>query len=101
MCGEYNHLYLNHQICRTFHIHQVPEITYLNPNPNNGHFRIEIAQEQVGSTYRIIDFSGRTIETGTITKPSQDFDLSDKPKGLYRVQVSNEKASKTLNVVIQ
>ena len=76
-------------------------LTSLNPNPNNGHFRIQVAQEQVGSTYRIVDFSGRTIETGTITKPSQDFDLSDKPKGLYRVQVSNEKASKTLNVIIQ
>ena len=73
----------------------------ISPNPNNGHFRIEVDQRHVGSTYRIVDFSGRTIETGTITKPSQDFDLSDKPKGLYRVQVSNEKASKTLNVVIQ
>ena len=76
-------------------------LTSLNPNPNNGHFRIQVDQEQVGSTYRIVDFLGRTIEVGTITKPSQDFDLSDKPKGLYRVQVSNEKASKTLNVVIQ
>ena len=32
---------------------------------------------------------------------SQDFDLSDKPKGVYRIQVSNEKSLKTLNVVIQ
>ena len=76
-------------------------LTSLNPNPNNGHFRIQVAQEQVGSTYRIVDFLGRIIETGTITKPSQDFDLSNNPKGLYRVQVSNEKASKTLNVIIQ
>ena len=74
----------------------------LKPNPNNGHFSLEVVdQRHIGSTYRIIDFLGRTIETGTITKPSQDFDLSDKPKGVYRVQVSNEKASKTLNVVIQ
>ena len=76
-------------------------LTSLKPNPNNGHFRIQVAQEQVGSTYRIVDFLGRIIETGTITKPSQDFDLSNNSKGLYRVQVSNEKASKTLNVVIQ
>ena len=76
-------------------------LTSLNPNPNNGHFRIQVDQEQAGSTYQIVDFLGRTIEVGTITKPSQDFDLSDKPKGVYRIQVSNEKASKTLNVVIQ
>jgi hypothetical protein len=73
----------------------------LKPNPNNGHFSLGVDQRQMGSTYRIVDFLGRTIETGTITKPSQDFDLSDKPKGVYRIQVSNEKASKTLNVVIQ
>jgi hypothetical protein len=73
----------------------------LSPNPNSGYFRIEVDQRHIGSTYRIVDFLGRIIETGTITKPSQDFDLSDKPKGVYRVQVSNEKASKTLNVVIQ
>ena len=73
----------------------------ISPNPNNGYFRIEVDQRHIGSTYRIIDFLGRTIEVGTITKLSQDFDLSDKPKGVYRVQVSNEKASKTLNVVIQ
>ena len=74
----------------------------LKPNPNNGHFSLEVVdQRHIGSTYRIVDGLGRTIETGTITKPSQDFDLSDKPKGVYRIQVSNEKASKTLNVVIQ
>lgn len=74
---------------------------FLKPNPNNGYFSIEVDQQQMGSTYRIVDFLGRTIETGTITRPSQDFDLSDKHKGVYRVQVSNERASKTLNVVIQ
>ena len=86
----------------------------LKPNPNNGHFSLEVVdQRHIGSTYRIVDGLGRTIETGTITKPSQDFDLSDKPKGVYRIQVSNENAqgnlideyslvaSKTLNVVIQ
>jgi hypothetical protein len=73
----------------------------LKPNPNNGHFSLGVDQRQMGYTYRIVDFLGRIIEVGTITKPSQDFDLSDKPKGVYRVQVSNEKASKTLNVVIQ
>jgi hypothetical protein len=73
----------------------------LSPNPNSGYFRIEVDQRHIGSTYRIVDFLGRTIEVGTITIPSQDFDLSDKPKGVYRIQFSNEKASKTLSVIIQ
>ena len=73
----------------------------LSPNPNNGQFRIEIDQEHIGSTYRIVDGLGRLIDTGILTQRIQDFDLSDKPKGVYQVQVSNEKTSKTLNVVIQ
>jgi len=43
---------------------------------------------------------GRLIDEGIIRELSQDFDLSNKPKGLYRIQVSNDKAMKTLNVVI-
>ena len=73
----------------------------LSPNPNSGYFSIKVDQQYIGSAYRVVDFLGRIIEVGTITKPSQNFDLSDKPKGVYRIEVSNEKASKTLNVVIQ
>ena len=73
----------------------------LYPNPNSGLFSIKVDQELIGSSYQILDNLGRLIDKGTIRDLSQDFDLSDKPKGVYRIQVSNEKAIKTLNVVIQ
>ena len=73
----------------------------LSPNPNSGLFSIQVGQEHIGSSYQILDNLGRLIDKGIIRDLSQDFDLSDKPKGVYRVQVSNEKSVKTLNVVIQ
>ena len=73
----------------------------LYPNPNSGLFSIKVDQELIGSSYQILDNLGRLIDKGIIRELSQDFDLSDKPKGVYRIQVSNEKALKTLNVVIQ
>ncbi len=73
----------------------------LSPNPNSGLFSIQVGQEHIGSSHQILDNLGRLIEKGIIRDLSQDFDLSDKPKGVYRIQVSNEKAVKTLNVVIQ
>ena len=73
----------------------------LSPNPNSGLFAIKVDQEHIGSSYQILDNLGRLIDKGIIRELSQDFDLSDKPKGVYRIQVSNDKALKTLNVVIQ
>ena len=73
----------------------------LSPNPNSGIFSIKVDQEHIGSSYQILDNLGRLIDKGIIREQSQDFDLSDKPKGVYRIQVSNDKALKTLNVVIQ
>ena len=73
----------------------------ISPNPNTGYFSITVDQNQVGSVYRIIDNLGRLIDKGIITEQSQAFDLSDKPKGIYRIQVSNENMVKTLSVVIQ
>jgi len=74
-------------------------LTY--PNPNSGLFSIQVDQEHIGSSYQILDNLGRLIDKGIIRELSQDFDLSDKPKGVYRIQVSNEKSLKTVNVVIE
>jgi len=61
--------------------------TSLYPNPNSGLFSIKVDQELIGSSYQILDNLGRLIDKGIIRELSQDFDLSDKPKGVYRIQV--------------
>jgi len=85
----------------TFIEQSVENTTSIYPNPSKGLFSIEVDQKNIGSSYQILDNLGRLIDKGIIRELSQDFDLSDKPKGVYRIQVTNDKAVKTLNVVIQ
>ena len=55
--------------------------------PSKGLFSIDVDQKNIGSFYQILDNVGRLIDKGIIRELSQDFDLSDKPKGVYRIQV--------------
>jgi hypothetical protein len=73
----------------------------LYPNPNDGRFIVRMGEEQIGASYRVIDFIGRSIAEGEITSIQQSFDLADKPKGTYRIQIINSNGIKTLSVVIQ
>jgi hypothetical protein len=73
----------------------------LYPNPNGGRFAINVDEEYIGSAYRVIDLIGRSINEGKITSSLQSFDLTDKPKGTYRIQIINTRGVKTLSVVIQ
>jgi hypothetical protein len=73
----------------------------LYPNPNDGRFAVRMSEENIGSTYKVVDLIGRSIAEGEITSAQQSFDLSDKPKGTYRIQIINSKGIKTLSVVIQ
>ena len=73
----------------------------LYPNPNDGRFAVRMSEENIGSTYRVVDLIGRSIAEGEITSAQQSFDLSDKPKGTYRIQIINSKGFETLSVVIQ
>ena len=71
------------------------------PNPNQGHFNIEVGEAFVGASYEIVDGMGRPIERGEIQSQTQDFDLADKPKGVYRITLTGKSASKTMVVVLQ
>jgi len=73
----------------------------LQPNPNDGYFTIEVGEAFVGASYEIIDEMGRQIERGEIQSQTQDFDLADKPKGVYRITLTGKSASKTMIVVLQ
>jgi hypothetical protein len=73
----------------------------LNPNPNDGHFVINVGEETIGAHYQIIDGLGRPISQGIIKSYQQGFDLANKPKGVYRIQIINKNGTKTLSVVVQ
>jgi hypothetical protein len=44
---------------------------------------------------------GRQIARGEIQSLTQDFDLADKPKGVYKITLTGKSASNTMVVVLQ
>ena len=73
----------------------------LFPNPNDGYFTIEVGEAFIGASYEIVDGMGRQIARGEIQSLTQDFDLADKPKGVYKITLTGKSASNTMVVVLQ
>ena len=74
---------------------------YIFPNPNDGYFTLELDASIVGSDYELTDELGRLMEKGKIKTASQYFDLSGKPKGVYRLSIKSTNGIKTMAVVVQ
>jgi len=67
------------------------------PNPSNGVFTVEVAQN---SNIRISDLAGKIVYTNENTG-STTIDLSSQAKGIYFMQISNEKQTVTQKLVIK
>ena len=80
------------------HSVRAPEVL---PNPNDGHFTIEVGEAFLGSNFEIVDGMGRPIERGEIQSQTQAFDLTDKPKGVYSITLTGKSTYKTMIVVLQ
>ena len=71
------------------------------PNPNDGNFKVEVGEGYVGASYEVVDGMGRLIERGVITATTQSFELADKPKGIYRINIRSITSSETIVVIVQ
>ena len=68
------------------------------PNPNDGHFFVEIDGDLKGKiNFEIYDIKGQTIRSEELAEfkgyEFKEIDLSQAPAGLYFVRISNESAS--------
>ena len=48
-----------------------------------------------------VHHQGRVMDKGEVTSLTQGFDLSNKPKGVYRIVVTNDRKTTTEILVIQ
>ena len=71
------------------------------PNPNNGLFKVSIARSLIGAEFVLFDESGRMIERGIANSSVLEFDLSDQPKGIYRINISSNISFETMVVIVQ
>jgi len=73
----------------------------VTPNPNDGYFTVEVGEAYVGASYEVVDGMGRAVERGVITSTQQGFDLADRPKGVYRINIRSSTSSETMVVIVQ
>lgn len=77
------------------------QLIAIAPNPNEGYFTVEVGEAFVGASYEVVDGMGRPVERGLITSKQQGFDLADKPKGVYRINIRSKTTSETMAIVVQ
>lgn len=64
------------------------------PNPSNGVMTIELAKDSNG-TYKILDITGKQIQSGELKSKKQSIQVQGLPKGIYVLQVKEGNSSKT------
>ncbi len=76
------------------------------PNPSNGKFCLEINSDFIGElNVSIIDILGSTVNKRNLqiseTKSVWNFDISDKPSGVYFIKVGNGERSKVCKFFVE
>lgn len=70
------------------------------PNPSNGMTQLT-TNVQGGYDLRILDLTGQTIEYQKLYGQIVQLDLTDKPAGVYFINVTTEKETKTIKFVLK
>jgi hypothetical protein len=65
----------------------------LYPNPTKNLVTVAIPTELVNSNYSLIDQAGRTVMTGVLNNLNNSLDISALAKGLYIMQVGEQRLS--------
>lgn len=71
------------------------------PNPTSEIVNIEVSEALLGGEYKIIDYSGRTVNTGTITSSIVTINVSDVARGSFYLHIQNGKETITRTFVLK
>lgn len=72
------------------------------PNPTNGKVTIEIDGIPTDDTIlSMYDLTGKLLKTKKMIIPYYELDLSEEPKGIYLLKISNGKATTTGKIILQ
>lgn len=83
--------------CRLIYPELAPEVSDNNikvyPIPASGNIQIDMLTQEISRTIHVYDVNGKCVfRTTNVSEKSLLVDLTDKPKGVYFVQVKNQDA---------
>ena len=73
---------------------------FLFPNPNQGHFTMNLSGEYIGKSFQITDLSGKVVFSG-IASSSETTVSGNLHPGLYFIRIEGQKQSQYLKLVVQ
>lgn len=76
-------------------------INTIYPNPTTGKFRIKLIKPVQNAKVEIVDAKGVVIARGIVNGISLEFDLSNKPAGIYFVKIYEQGTILSVQVVKQ
>lgn len=71
------------------------------PNPSKGEVKISLNESDIPAEYKVVDLSGKTVETGELIQENTLLDLSKYPSGTYMITVSQMNRNQTLKIVLK
>lgn len=60
----------------------------VSPNPNNGSFAVEFTSSQSNAVIELVDVTGRTVQTTTVSGTRTTVNCETQPSGVYFVRVT-------------
>ncbi len=60
------------------------------PNPTTDKVVVKVSEEFIGTKYKIVDFSGKTLLTGTLDNAEGHINISMLAAGIYNLQFENQ-----------
>lgn len=77
----------------------LPEMmTTVYPNPNNGIFKISVANSEV-IKYSVMNLNGKLVQQKQVTDSSFEVDLSNESQGVYFLKLENNHLVKTIKII--
>ena len=81
---------------------KISETVYgIFPNPSNGSFQINTSPDQIGSSIKINDVTGRLIYSGLLNDISQKLELDFLPSGIYIINLQKADQVYTQKLMIK
>jgi hypothetical protein len=66
---------------------QVSNVVRIMPNPASTSVRLDIPSELIGTTYHIVDATGKLVQSNTINAMQQNIDIQNISAGLYYIKI--------------
>ncbi|PLX05793.1 MAG: hypothetical protein C0594_06800, partial [Marinilabiliales bacterium] len=102
VCSNTDTILVTYDICQDVDLADMNSSIRIYPNPNRGLFTLEMNSSE-NTIVELHDITGKVISEYTFNKGeiSRNYNVSDLPKGVYYIRISNNEGTSVHKVIVQ